>query len=98
MTLFYNCNKKLYTKIKKRENADFLKATVKKVAFSEKRIYYYLYVYDTNFVELAKQEWDIATDGSVLSLTDEDGKTSEYQQVTLEEAADIMTYPAFLVG
>ena len=75
-----------------------LKATVKKVAFSEKRIYYYLYVYDTNFVELAKQEWDIATDGSVLSLTDEDGKTSEYQQVTLEEAADIMTYPAFLVG
>lgn len=52
----------------------------------------------TNYVELAKQEWDIATDGSVLSRTDEDGKTSEYQQVTLEEAADIMTYPAFLVG
>ncbi len=52
----------------------------------------------TNYVELAKQEWDIATGGSVLSLTDEDGKTSEYQQVTLEEAADIMTYPAFLVG
>ena len=36
MTFFYNCNKKLYTRIKKRENADFLKATVKKVAFSEK--------------------------------------------------------------
>lgn len=34
----------------------------------------------------------------MLSLTDEDGKTSEYQQVTPEEAADIMTYPAFLVG
>lgn len=51
-----------------------------------------------NYVELAKQEWDIATGGSVLSLTDEDGKTSEYQQVTREEAADIMTYPASLVG
>lgn len=58
----------------------------------------YLYVYDTNYVELAKQEWDIATDGSVLSLTDADGKTSEYQQVTQEEASDIMTYLASLVG
>lgn len=51
-----------------------------------------------NYVELARQEWDISTVGSVLSLTDEEGKTSEYQQVTREEAADIMTYPASLVG
>ena len=58
----------------------------------------FLRQHGTNYEELAKQEWDIATGGSVLSLTDEDGKTSEYQQVTREEAADIMTYPAFLVG
>lgn len=58
----------------------------------------YLYIYDNTYTELEKQEWDIATDGSVLSLTDAEGKTSEYQQVTQEEAADIMTYLASLVS
>lgn len=48
-----------------------------------------------NYVELAKQEWDIATGGSVLSLTDEDGKTSEYQQVTRDY--DISGFSGWLI-
>ena len=51
-----------------------------------------LTLYDDSYAPVYSFGWDIAEDGSVLELTDSDGSTVSMQQVSEEDATDIIAY------
>ncbi|MGN1403085.1 MAG: hypothetical protein ACI4XB_02050 [Ruminococcus sp.] len=51
-----------------------------------------LYLYDDSYNMVTYFQWNMASDGSVLELTDENGETITAAQVSEEDATDIIAY------
>lgn len=54
--------------------------------------------YDDSYTALAAFDWGIAEDGSELTLTNEDGESMTYTQVSEDDAVDIVAYLYSLMG
>ena len=54
--------------------------------------------YDDSYTALASFDWGITEDGSELTLTNEDGESMTYTQVSEDDAVDIVAYLYTLMG